>query len=133
MMPMRRRTSSVVIAAAPRAGGWCRWAATGTVTTASSRVRRYRITGGLEKGSEQTNAPGRGGPRPGAPALRFTPYGLRRFSSGSDRGFSFGGSRFGSTRGSLLGGGGSRRGSGRGGGGRGGGGWVGGGRIGSRA
>src|SRR5205807_1801762 len=72
MMPMRRRTSSVVIAAAPRAGGCCRWAATGTVSTASSRFRRYRITRGLEKGSEPTNAPGYGGVRTGlhGPAAR---------------------------------------------------------------
>src|SRR2546423_2542398 len=70
MMPMRRRTSSAVIEAAPRAGGCCRWAAPGTVSTASSRFRRYRITGGLEKGSEQTNAPGCGGPRRGARADR---------------------------------------------------------------
>src|SRR5437764_1841836 len=90
MTPMRRRTSSAVIAAAPPStpprprrpsGGW-RCAATGTVSTASSRFRRYRITGGLEKGSEQTNAPGCGGPRPGAPgfaayALRLTPLQLR--------------------------------------------------------
>src|SRR5437764_9177994 len=82
MMPMRRRTSSVVIAAAPRAGGCCRWAATGTVSTASSRFRRYRITGGPREGSEQANAPGRRGPRPGAAglaayALRLTPFQLR--------------------------------------------------------
>src|SRR6184192_804572 len=43
-------------------------------------------------------------------------HGLRRLSSGSARGLSFGGSRFGSARGSLRGGGASRRGSLRGGG-----------------
>src|SRR5439155_1544116 len=37
-------------------GGW-RCAATGTVSTASSRFRRYRITGGLEKGTEKLMRP----------------------------------------------------------------------------
>src|SRR5947208_4309642 len=62
MTPMRRRTSSTVIAAAPPpppprpSGGW-RCAATGTVSTARSRFRRYRITGGLEKGTEKLMRP----------------------------------------------------------------------------
>src|SRR5438876_383986 len=68
MIPMRRRTSSAVIAAAPppRASGCCRCAATGTVSTASSRFKRYRIPGGLREGDRKANAPDRGGPRPGA-------------------------------------------------------------------
>src|SRR5437899_3712216 len=68
MIPMRRRTSSAVIAATPppRASGCCRCAATGTVSTASSRFKRYRIPGGLGDGDRKANAPDRGGPRPGA-------------------------------------------------------------------
>src|SRR2546421_3343419 len=61
MMPMRRRTSSVVIAAAPRAAGRCRCAATGTGSTVSSRIRRYRITRGLDKrGANKLTRPAMG-------------------------------------------------------------------------
>src|SRR2546423_2074801 len=61
MMPMRRRTSSVVIPAAPRAAGRCRCAATGTGSTVSSRIRRYRITRGLDKrGANKLTRPAMG-------------------------------------------------------------------------
>src|SRR5207302_1984921 len=84
------------------------------------RAPRAAAPGGIASlkpwvGRPKANAPERGGLRSGALAL-LSGYGLRRFSSGSARGLSFGGSRFGSARGSLRGGGASRRGSLRGGG-----------------
>src|SRR5229473_3569801 len=72
MMPMRRRTSSAMIDATPRAGGSCCCAAAGPATSASTRVQPCRVMCGLERLGPKPNPPEREEPRSGTVAPRVS-------------------------------------------------------------
>src|SRR5439155_13784955 len=102
MMLMRRRTSAVVMEAAPLAEDCCRCATANPGRTARSSIKCDRIVVASDEGGAKANAPDRERLRSGAFPDTLH-QGLRRLSSGSARGFSLGDSRFGSARGSLRG------------------------------